>query len=610
MSDQRSSPASGAPGDTATVRTLVSALLNGSEVQQRKARELLVRFVSAPYDGRGPDPIRELLRCQRDLMSSSRDRWNRIMQDTGRALVDPVARRLAIWKGSELHLLLDLARVVARPELVPALKAHLASTDRWASLFALQALSACGGDESLQILVESLSQDSLRWSAIALLAERKAPSTMAAVARHMGDPSPDVRVEVVRAFQAFGDRRLIPYLTQMCAKEQYERVRVQILGALRRLSALHGISMDEDEIRSKSCFQVKLKTRMDYLLREARLADASDVHVVPGSPPAFRVHGELIEISAPSLTREDADSLIREVVPERMAADLERDLEVDFSYVVPSVGRHRINVFHERRGLSAVVRLIPGEVPSFARIGLPPQLRAIVSMQQGLVLVTGRSGSGKSTTQAALVDLLNESRPVHIVTLEDPIEYLHDRKRGLVNQREIGRHSMGFPVALRAALREDPDVIVVGEMRDMVTMRMAVEAAETGHLVIATLHTPTAVGAVQRLIESFPGSEQQQVRMMLADSLRMVIAQTLVRKATGPGRLAVFELLLCNQAIGAMIRENKLSQVQAALQTGRAEGMRTMDQALLERVEAREINPEDAYSRASNKDLLRGFLNG
>jgi twitching motility protein PilT len=414
-----------------------------------------------------------------------------------------------------------------------------------------------------------------------------------------------VRLEVVRALQAFADKRALPLLQKMFSHDPDQRVRDAALTAYRKLATHHGVRYDEAELRAAATATVQADRPFDRLLRDARLAEASDVHVVPESRPAFRIHGDLVDVGDEPLSAEDTERMIGDILPPRFREALKDGMQADFPHVVAGVGRHRVNVFQERRGLSAVVRLIPLEAPSYNELGLPPQVKNVVSMQQGLVIVTGRTGSGKTTTMAALVNLLNEARPVHIITLEDPIEYLHERRRGLVNQREVGRHSVSFPAALRSALREDPDVIVVGEMRDLVTIRLAVEAAETGHLVIATLHTPSAVGAVQRLVEAFPVTEQQQVRLMISDSLRMVVAQSLVRRASGKGRVGAFELLVNTQAVSGLIRENKFNQIAAVMQTGKAEGMKTMDASLLELLQAREITAEDAYARALNKDAFR-----
>jgi len=592
---------------------IVQALLEGNEAQHRRALEVLVASIgsadAAGESAPSQDPLLALLHAQRNLLASGRERLHRSLADIGERLAPAIDRRLARLSGADQRMVIGLARGLALPALLPALVRLLEAPDRWTAMMALQAIGQTDGPEATSVLVAALDRDDLRWTAVALLADRGAQEAMPDVARLLSDANVEVRLEVIRALLNFGDRRLVPYFIRSASSDPDSRVRDQAAVAARRLAARHGVPLDEADLRPIVRLALP-DAPFDRLLAEARQRGASDVHIVPGSPAAFRIHGELLDVTSEPLTREDAEALILPAVPERLRAGLERDLGADFSHVVPGIGRHRVNVFLERRGWSAVARLIPGEPPRLRDLGLPAIVREIVSMNQGFVLVTGRSGSGKSTTMAALVDLLNELRPAHIITLEDPIEYLHERKQALVNQREIGRHSESFPHALRAALREDPDVMVVGEMRDLVTMRMAVEAAETGHLVIATLHTPTAVGAIQRMVEAFPASEQQQVRLMLADALRMVIAQTLVRRKKGPGRVGAFELLVCNQAVSALVRENKLTQVAAQMQIARSEGMKTLDNALLELMQAGEITPEDAYAKATNKEAFRALMPG
>jgi twitching motility protein PilT len=590
---------------------IVQALLEGNETQHRRALEVLVASIGSADAAGSPaaaqDPLLALLHAQRNLLSSGRERLHRTLGEVGDRLAPAIERRLGRLSGGDLRMVIELARGLALPALVPALLPLLGDGDRWTAMMALQAIGEVEGPEATAVLIDALGREDLRWTAVALLADRGAQESMPHVARLLSDPNVEVRLEVIRALLTFADRRLVPYLARSAATDPDVRVRDQAAAAARHLAARHGVPLDEAELRPVVRLNVP-DLPFDQILADARQRGASDVHIVPGSPPAFRIHGDLVDIAGEPLTRESAEALILPIVPERLREDMARDLGADFSYVVSGVGRHRVNVFLERRGWSAVVRLIPGQPPRLRDLGLPTIVREVVSLNQGFVLVTGRSGSGKSTTMAALVDLLNEMRPVHIITLEDPIEYLHERKQALVNQREIGRHSESFPHALRAALREDPDVMIVGEMRDLVTMRMAVEAAETGHLVIATLHTPTAVGAIQRMIEAFPASEQQQVRLMLADALRMVIAQTLVRRKKGNGRVGAFELLVCNQAVSALVRENKLAQVAAQMQIARAEGMKTLDNALLELVQSGEIAVEDAYAKATNKEPFRALM--
>jgi twitching motility protein PilT len=601
-------------GNSVGAAQVIQALMIGGDAARRRALDALVESIDAADQSDesdavpiSQDPLLGLLRAQRQLLTSGRERLHQTLSEVAGRLGPAIARRLASLEGGDLRLVIELARGLSLTSLLPLLQPLLDGVDRWSAILALQAIGQTAGGDATALLVQALNREDLRWTAVSLLADRNATETMPNVVRLLGDPNPDVRIETVRALLVFGDGRLVPYLIRCASNDLDSRVRDRAENAARRIAARHSIQLNEADLRPVVRIEMP-DSPMDRLLAEARQKGASDVHVVPGSPPAFRVHGELMDVSDQPLTREAADALILPMVPKRLRADLERDLGIDFSHVVPGVGRHRVNVFRERRGWSAVVRLIPGEPPRLRDLGLPPIVHEIASLNQGLVVVTGRSGSGKSSTMAAMVDLLNELKPVHIVTMEDPIEYLHERKRGLVNQREIGRHSESFPQALRAALREDPDVMVVGEMRDLVTMRMAVEAAETGHLVIATLHTPTAVGAVQRLIEAFPVAEQQQVRLMLADALRMVIAHTLVKRRKGPGRVGAFEMMVCTPAISGLIRENKLSQVAAQMQIARADGMKSMDVALMELAQAGEISPEDAYSKALNKEAFRSLL--
>ncbi len=551
----------------------------------------------------------KVLRAQRGLLSTVREQLQKELQSLAPVLVPAIARLVPAKSGGDLRLLLEQARYLAQPSLLPVLTPVLESPDPFAPVLALQAIAAIRTAEATAVVVGALDRPDLRWAAVGLVADFKMTQALGALARCLSDPSTDVRLEVIRALVAIGDPRTLPWLRKVSGHDPDQRVREAAREALRRLSVHHGLPFDERELLASSASAARADRPIDRILAEARMAGASDVHLVSGAPVAFRVHGRMTEPEpGRALTPEDVERLVRPMVPQRLARDLERDFQADFSYVVPGLGRHRVNVFMERRGLAAVIRLIPAEVPSIATLGLPPQVKDVTTFQQGLVLVTGRAGSGKTTTLAALVNLINETRAVHVITLEDPIEYLHPRKRSLVNQREVGRHTLSFPAALRAALREDPDVIVVGEMRDLVTTRLAIEAAETGHLVLATLHTPDAVGAVERLIEVFPAAEQQQVRLMVSDSLKMVVAQTLIPDATGTGRVGCFELLVCTPAVSNLIRENKVNQIPSLLQTGRAQGMRTFDSALLELVQSGRIAAEEAYMRAVNKEAFRPLV--
>jgi twitching motility protein PilT len=300
--------------------------------------------------------------------------------------------------------------------------------------------------------------------------------------------------------------------------------------------------------------------------------------------------------------------LASSILTDRQRQILDEKLQIDFCYTIPNVGRYRANVFIQRLGMGAVFRVIPGIVPTFRDIGMPTHMTDLVNYHQGLIVVAGPSGAGKSTTLAALVNLFNENKRAHILTIEDPVEFVHPMKNCLVNQREVGKHTQSFAAALKGALREDPDVIMVGEMRDNETMKMALEAGETGHLVIATLNTTAAPKTVDRLIESFPPAEQQQVRTALSESLKAVICQNLMPRADGKGRVALFEILMGSPTVRTLIRDSKTYQLLSAMQIGRSQGMRTVDMSLLELVQQKAITPEAAYLRALDKSTFEPMV--
>lgn len=330
---------------------------------------------------------------------------------------------------------------------------------------------------------------------------------------------------------------------------------------------------------------------------------ASDLHVSSGLAPWIRVDGDLRPINQPLLTHQAVLSMIHQFMNHQQKKEYAHSLELDFSFELADCGRFRVNAFNQSRGAAAVFRIIPSVILSVDNLNLPPILKQIGNFSKGLVLVTGPSGSGKSTTLAALIDYINTSKSGHILTLEDPIEFIHISKQCLVNQREVHKDTLTFNSALRSALREDPDVILVGELRDLETLRLAITAAETGHLVLASLHTHSAPNSINRIIDVFPSAEQSLVRTMLSESLQAVIAQNLIKK-TGGGRVAALEIMLCTGAIRHLIRENKIPQMYSAIQTGQAKGMQTLDQHLEQLLQAQIISREDAYESASDKALF------
>jgi twitching motility protein PilT len=327
----------------------------------------------------------------------------------------------------------------------------------------------------------------------------------------------------------------------------------------------------------------------------------SDLHLSSGSQPMIRLHGELQRIKFKMLEHEELKSLLYEIVPERKIKEFEESGEVDFGYEVPNIARYRANFFMQRRGISAVFREIPEEILTLDELKLPPILKDLGLMQKGIVLVTGPTGSGKSTTLAAMLNHCNEQRKDHIITIEDPIEFVHQNKHCLINQRELGRDTLSFTAALRGALREDPDIILVGEMRDLESIELALTAAETGHLVMSTLHTSSAVKTIDRVIDVFPEESQQQIRNSLSESLAAVISQTLFKRQDAPGRVAALEILIATPAVRNLIRENKTHQIPSIMQTSKHHGMQFLDDELMLMLTAGKITAMDAYTSAQDK---------
>ncbi|MCB0419654.1 MAG: type IV pilus twitching motility protein PilT [Bdellovibrionales bacterium] len=332
--------------------------------------------------------------------------------------------------------------------------------------------------------------------------------------------------------------------------------------------------------------------QIDKLLQIMIAQGASDLHLSAGAPPFLRLHGSMHKLDHPPLNSEDIQSLIFGILNERQKKTFIEQWELDVSYKIDNIGRFRVNVFMQRRGMGAVLRTIPTDIKSAVELGLPPAIIDLINVPRGMILVTGPTGSGKSTTLAALIHTINLTKKEHIITIEDPIEFVHENHMSLVNQREVKSHTKSFANALKAALREDPDIILIGEMRDVETISLALSAAETGHLVFGTLHTNSAAKTVDRIIDGFPADQQSQVRVMLAESLRGVVAQTLFKTADGKGRVAAHEILVNTFAIANLIREGKTFQIPSAMQTGSDRGMITFSQSLEKLVDDGKISRE------------------
>ena len=350
------------------------------------------------------------------------------------------------------------------------------------------------------------------------------------------------------------------------------------------------------------------RDRIEGMLRTMVQRGSSDLHLRVGEPPIVRVDGEMVRLpDTGALSARELDALVKSIMPERNRGEFDNSSDTDFAHDIPGTGRFRCNVLREHKGCAAVFRIIPAKVVSVEQLGISEEVQKLCYLTRGLVLVTGPTGSGKSTTLCSLIDLINRKRSEHVITIEDPIEFVHENKQCIITQRQVGVHTGSFKTALRAALREDPDIVLVGELRDLETVSIAIETAETGHLVFATLHTTSAAGTIDRLIDQFPPDRQEQVRAMLSESLRGVISQTLCKKIGG-GRVAAREVLLTIPSIANLIREGKTFQIASVIQTSKRIGMVTLNDALIDLVDAGQVEPKEAYMKANDKSGFAHML--
>lgn len=348
--------------------------------------------------------------------------------------------------------------------------------------------------------------------------------------------------------------------------------------------------------------------KIDAFFKLMHEQGASDLHLVAGQQPMLRIRGEIERVKYNVLTNDELRSMLYEIAPEDKVKSFEETGDVDFGYEILGLARYRANFFMHRSGVGAVFREIPSVIATVEQLGLPPVVNKLASLPRGLVVITGPTGSGKSTTLAAIIDVANRARKDHIITIEDPIEFVHQSQSCIVNHREVGQHTKSFSAALRGALREDPDIILVGEMRDLETISLAIEAASTGHLVFATLHTTSAAKTVDRIIEVFPGPQQAQIRSTLADGIRAVVAQVLFKRADKKGRCVAPEILIATPAVRNLIREGKTHQLPSMMQTGRKYGMQLLDDAIMNLYQKGWIAADEAYAKANDKEMFKPFL--
>jgi twitching motility protein PilT len=403
-----------------------------------------------------------------------------------------------------------------------------------------------------------------------------------------------IRLTVIRTWGPFGKPdgpRPFPVLDQRPCHHGIRRLKL----------AKRGVQAYKSEARHAMA-------RIDSFFKLMLEQNASDLHLSSGNPPLLRINGDLIRVDFPPLVNDELKALVYEIAPEHKIKVFEETGDVDFGYEIPEVARYRVNFLNQQHGIAAVFRLIPSKVYTLDQLGLPAVLKRFAMLKRGLVVVTGPTGSGKSTTLAAMVDWANLHRHDHIITVEDPIEFVHRSQQCLVNQREVGVHTKSFASALRGALREDPDIILVGEMRDLETIELALTAAATGHLVFATLHTSNAPKTIDRIIDVFPVAQQNQIRTTLGESLKGVIAQNLFRRIDKPGRIAGLEILVCDSAIGNLIREGKTHQMAGMMQVAKKKGNQPLDDAVMNLLQQGIISPEEAYDKCQDRKKFRPFL--
>lgn len=589
-----------AAADPASMRKRMMDLLGSGEDAARHAC-VDILLMTGPTE----QVLLEILLFARDLVGWLRTRILETLRTFGDRVFRPALTLLTHQDPEVRTSALVLAENFNDPRLVEPLCAMLADQDWWLRITACDALGRLKDERAVTALVKALEDDDARWAAIDALAQIGSVVALKPLASMLRDPRAEVRAEVIRAFSRFTDARLLGLLAQVKERDPSSEVRTRASEVLRDMQERLHLAVTDAEQGTAVTSSARLARSADRLLAMVREIGASDVHLTVDEPPWVRFAGTLkrLEGAAP-LSADETKEMIFSVLSDRHKAELEKTGELDFCHAIPEVGRYRANAFHQRKGWCASFRVIPNLPPTFADLRIPGRLTELLDYHQGIIIVSGPAGSGKSTTLAAIVNLINETKADHVITLEDPIEFVHPVKSALVNQREVGSHTTSFARALRAALREDPDVIVVGEMRDVETVRLALTAAETGHLVVATMHTTSAVATVDRLIKAFPPDEQAQVRMGLSESLKYVVCQSLVKRKDGNGRTAVFEVLKGTMSVGTLIRENKLTQLPSMMQIGRSAGMQTVDVALLELVQAGLVAAESAWARAEKPELF------
>jgi twitching motility protein PilT len=555
--------------------------------------------------------VRRTLVFAKTLAGWARDRALESMTAFGDDLVEPAIELLDDEDEEIRALAIFVASLFEDARVVPALISRLQDQDWWIRISTADSLGRLGDERAVEPLIAALTDKDVRWAAVEALGRLADPRSLKPLAELLRDRDADVRIEVLLALRKFDHPGVLSVVEQVATKDPHRSVRSRALEIAAELRARQSSAPTPDAELEAAALEAKVgsgEPRLHQLLVETRNRGASDLHLSITEPPLVRLGGELERSDGPALGAEDCEALVREILTAEQWERLAEQRYLDFCHHVPNAGRYRGNVFLDRLGWQAVFRVIPEKPPTITDVGLPSQLAEIADYQQGLLLICGSAGSGKSTTLSALVNLLNETRHGHILTLEDPVEFVHPFKNCLVNQREVGSHTESFARALRAALREDPDVIVIGDLRDPETVSMALTAAETGHLVLATLNATSSVKAIDRIISSFPADEQPQTRVSLSECLTFVVAQRLLPGAAPGERVACFEILRGTRSIAHLIREDQTFQIPSALQIGRSKGMQSFDDALRGLLRRGQIAPETAYMAAHKREDFESLV--
>ena len=585
----------------AKVMPLLSS--SNSAVRDRAANLLSVQEPKLVADA--------FISAYRDAFGPPRERAVEATRGLGRPFLTALVERADDYEKGGAILAASVAVTMRSPEVVPLCIRLLSQPDWWLRQRASEALAEIRDERGLQPLIDLLRDRDSDLSAAAALGHWGTPKALPGLLEAYKRGSMDLRLEILEAFAKISDPRIRALLQNISTIDPEPVVREKahrLLRPGRREDKAPEAPEGESKRFETVDFSSLPAVTLEALLTEARARDASDLHLAVNAIPHLRVNGSMVPLPVSPLTEETVEAMLHPLITETQRAKLGETRNLDFCLAMGALGRFRTNIFYQRKGIDAVFRLIPPDIPTLEKIGVPASLRDLVEYSQGLILVTGAAGTGKTTTLAAFVDLINRTENCHILTVEEPIEYVHRSRESLINQREVGIHTESFARALRQALREDPDVIMVGELRDLETISLAITASETGHLVFGTLHTASAAGTVDRVIDAYPAGQQGGIRQVLADSLKAVITQHLLPRRDGTGRVAAFEILRITPNVAGLIREAKTHQIHSAIQTGSNYGMQTMDAAMLKLVADKIADPRAAYDRALRKETFEPYL--